>query len=101
MAINAQSALFASTLQVQDPCVETLLAEEHFPSLTTDMAAPAVGYSLGSCFTPCPRENQWKRVGDTKGRQGRQREILHPLPSCLELRLENSFTVLSPDSCPD
>ncbi|KAJ8367756.1 hypothetical protein SKAU_G00077840 [Synaphobranchus kaupii] len=75
------------------------LAEEHSPPLNTDMAAPAVGRSTGSCSTPGPREHQWKQVGD-RGRRGRQRKFLHPLPS-QELRLENRFTVVSPDSSPD
>uniref|UniRef100_A0A3Q3E0C6 SGNH hydrolase-type esterase domain-containing protein n=1 Tax=Labrus bergylta TaxID=56723 RepID=A0A3Q3E0C6_9LABR len=79
------NTVLKETSKLQDTFNATVLigsAKEHFPPLTTDVAVPAEGRTVGSCSTPCPGEHPWKRVGD-RG------------------RLENRFTVLSPDSSPD
>lgn len=52
-----KSTLPLTTFPVQEQCVETL-AEAHFPPLTSDTAALAMGGSAGSCSTPRPEKPQ-------------------------------------------
>uniref|UniRef100_A0A673LWB2 SGNH hydrolase-type esterase domain-containing protein n=1 Tax=Sinocyclocheilus rhinocerous TaxID=307959 RepID=A0A673LWB2_9TELE len=79
------SALLASTLPVQEPCMDSL-AKELSPPLISD--ATAVRRSTDSCSTPCPREYQWKWV------TGAGKRAMHETQPPQKLKLANRFSVL-------